>query len=648
MSSTHRPSHVYRADIDGLRAIAVMTVVFYHTEWSLFSGGFIGVDVFFVISGYLITALLLRQMDAGTFTFGTFYIRRVRRLFPALFVTMAASFITALFLYSPQHLERFGGETVYALFSISNFYFWAEAGYFDADAIVKPLLHTWSLSVEEQFYFVWPPFLAALFFLSWQRWLAVILVLIGILSLAAAQWVIQFDQSAVFYLMPFRMFEFAIGAGVVLLERYDFDRLAAITTSIIAVSLILVLSVVYTHDTLFPGIAALWPCLATGMLLHRGQQGPVRQMLSTRPFVFLGKISYSLYLVHWPIIVFYKYTAPGPMDAFEIIGVTVISIVLATLLHYLVEQPFRNPKQRWAGANLSGAQTGLVCVALAAMLVLPSATAWGSQGFPWRVPAEVREAVAGLEEKRLATWRYLRGTNPVGSRPFTRQVPRVLVIGDSHAKDLFNGFHLNRRHIQELEFRGLSIDDKCLYLLRDGAQPLEGMRPEAIRRCEDDINALPDLQLFKQADIIVFTARWEDDTVALIPDLKAYLDTHGKKLVLFDRVTEFGDVPTIIEAFGRIRGANAHIVGFIDPAVDAVNRTLHGTASSLGIPVGLKDPIMCVPNRERCDVFDGKGGFLYYDKHGHWSLDGARHFGFKIVKRGVLQELIAALDEPEA
>ena len=183
-TSTLAASAGYRPDIDGLRAIAVLVVVLFHFEVDAFAGGFVGVDVFFVISGFLITRLIRHDVDAGRFSFGVFYIRRVRRLFPALFVTIVVTFIAASVLFTPLHLERLGGSALHALLSVSNFYFWTESGYFDATSTVKPLLHFWSLSVEEQFYLVWPALLVALLTRTRSRVaLVVFIVAAGLASL---------------------------------------------------------------------------------------------------------------------------------------------------------------------------------------------------------------------------------------------------------------------------------------------------------------------------------------------------------------------------------------------------------------------------------------------------------------------------------
>ena len=229
----------YRSDIDGLRAIAVLAVLFFHLEIPYFGGGFVGVDIFFVISGFLITRLIKGEIDnTGSFDFKRFYVRRIRRLFPALFVTLLSTAIVSAFVFSPSHLERFGGALSSALLSVSNFYFWLESDYFDLSAILKPLLHTWSLSIEEQFYLIWP---VSLFFLIKlkKKWVAPFVLLFATLVSLYLNFVfadgnvqlinqyvpfledkINHGRSTIFFLMPFRIFEFAIGGLLVWMIQY--------------------------------------------------------------------------------------------------------------------------------------------------------------------------------------------------------------------------------------------------------------------------------------------------------------------------------------------------------------------------------------------------------------------------------------------
>ena len=215
----------YRPEIDGLRAIAVLGVLLFHAGFPAFSGGYAGVDVFFVISGYLITRTILTGIDAGQFSYVGFFVNRVRRLFPSFLATIGVSFLAGALLFSPPYLKRLGEAAITSVLCISNIYFWSEADYWDIESTFKPLLHTWSLSVEEQFYFVWPPLLILVSRAKCRRIIRIALVaIVGLTSLFFAGALSPDHPRATFYWMPWRAFEFMIGAAVIWLEIAEYAR----------------------------------------------------------------------------------------------------------------------------------------------------------------------------------------------------------------------------------------------------------------------------------------------------------------------------------------------------------------------------------------------------------------------------------------
>jgi peptidoglycan/LPS O-acetylase OafA/YrhL len=209
----------YRPDIDGLRALGVLAVLLYHADVTRVSGGYVGVDIFFFVSGFLITALVQRSVEQGTFSYGQFYARRARRLLPASLVTLGVTALVAMRLLAPDHLKSFGASLVMSAVSLSNVHFWTQSGYFDADAILKPLLHTWSLGVEEQFYLIWPAFIV-LVARRRERWgMPLAMVTAGALSLGACLYVMRDDVPAAFFLTPLRGWEFCVGGLAVWAQR---------------------------------------------------------------------------------------------------------------------------------------------------------------------------------------------------------------------------------------------------------------------------------------------------------------------------------------------------------------------------------------------------------------------------------------------
>jgi peptidoglycan/LPS O-acetylase OafA/YrhL len=360
------PKH-YRAEIDGLRAIAVLAVLFFHLRVSGFSGGFVGVDVFFVISGFLITCIVASDIEAGRFNLARFWSRRARRLLPALFTTLALSCIAAFLLFAPQHLESFAKSVTASTFGVSNILFWRETGYFDLAARTKPLLHSWSLSVEWQFYLVWP-ILLSVFLCRYPRRMLWLMLTTAMLSFClilafqngslwllsrtrAAEWIAD-GRATVFYNTPFRVFEFACGAALAWLPK---PRLAIVHELLVVLGLALIGSAILLLDSSSraPALNVLLPTLGAVMVLHADRSRWAGLILRNGPAIYLGRISYSLYLIHWPLIVFCEYGLLRTLQPVEAILVGLLSLVLAVLMFHCVEQPYRTGRSLTAPAKLA-------------------------------------------------------------------------------------------------------------------------------------------------------------------------------------------------------------------------------------------------------------------------------------------------------
>jgi peptidoglycan/LPS O-acetylase OafA/YrhL len=386
MRAYPRPALAYRAEVDGLRAVAVLSVVLFHARIGPFTGGFVGVDIFFVISGFLITQLIANETEQGRFSFARFYERRVRRLFPALFVTVCASLVAAAFLFLPFDFRSFGKSVVGVVMFVANIVYFRDTDYFDSPAEVKPLLHTWSLGVEEQFYIFFPILL--IWLLRKRRETAILGVGLGaILSLAASTIVLPVSTAAAFYLTPFRMWEFLVGSllalGTVPPLGTSLQRLVA---SALGLACILAACLLYTPTTPFPGVTALLPVIGAALIIHgeTGGRSFVGRLLASRPAVFTGKISYSLYLWHWPIIVFAGYYAIRELTTMESAALVVASFAVASLSWRFVERPFRKPRNA-APSRISFAlaATGIACAAVTGTFI------YLAQGIPGRFSPEV-------------------------------------------------------------------------------------------------------------------------------------------------------------------------------------------------------------------------------------------------------------------
>jgi peptidoglycan/LPS O-acetylase OafA/YrhL len=537
----------YRPDIDGLRALAVLLVLADHLQ-VLFPGGYVGVDVFFVISGYLITGTILPEIQADSFSVVAFYQRRVRRIFPALLAMLLVVTVVAYFALLPADLYQYARSLVAALSSVSNVTFWREAGYFDTSSLTKPLLHTWSLAVEEQFYFLFPLFLVAL-----QRWfpqrLRAATVVLAVMSLGVSVYGVARHPPAAYFLAPSRAWELLAGSllsqGVASPLRGRFGRNAA---AALGVLLILGSAVWFNATTPFPGWAAVLPCAGAGLVIAAGEAGGslVGSLLAWRPFVWTGLISYSLYLWHWPLIVFQHvgYLAAGPVRLPGVrpeLAVACLSFATAALSWRFVEQPLRRGRLRARRAVLfavNGCAVGALAVAGIVLL-----STHGAQGrFS---PQEQRVAsYAGLES--FIPFRV--GACFVGPDAAYKQFrpdeclaqhgdrPAILLAGDSHAAQLRAGFLAAYPEDDILQATAFgSKTEHCVPVLQSTDAGLPG--------CAAFYRFLfRDFLLKHPVRALVLGQRWTDQDLEPLGSTIAYLQGHGVAVVVVGPSIEF-DMP---------------------------------------------------------------------------------------------------------
>jgi peptidoglycan/LPS O-acetylase OafA/YrhL len=384
----------YRPEIDGLRAVAVVPVILFHAGIDAFGGGFVGVDVFFVISGYLITSIILAEQQEGTFSLLSFYERRARRILPALFLVMAASSLMAWLLFYPSDLEAFSRSVIATALFSSNFLFWHETGYFDTAAELKPLLHTWSLAVEEQYYILFPLFLMAMWRVAQSR-TALALLLLGVASLVLAEWGAHKHPEAAFFLLPFRLWELALGALAALYlsgRQPTFGlRLSQVGSG---VGLALILWAVFRFDknTPFPGFNALVPTVGAALIiLFATPSTLIGRLLSTRLLVGVGLISYSAYLWHQPLLAFSRYKSLTEPPVWAVLGICSLTFFLAYLCWRFIELPLRRRETYSRKAVFMMSATGITL-----------ATAFGMSGASSRGFED--RFVASLSDRQKAVW----------------------------------------------------------------------------------------------------------------------------------------------------------------------------------------------------------------------------------------------------
>lgn len=491
----------YRPDIDGLRAIAVLSILLFHAGVDGFDGGYVGVDVFFVISGFLITSIIVRELAGGGFSIAGFYERRVRRILPALVAAVVATLAAGLVFLTPAQLEDLGASALATSVFASNHYFLAGAGYFDGPSEAKPLLHSWSLAVEEQFYIVYPLLLAFL----WRRLpgrVAVAVATLALLSFVASLVVLPRWPDAAFYLFPLRAWELLIGALLALgIFPAPGPRLrlvaagAGILTILASVHLL-------TPETSFPGWAALGPTLGTALVIGSGTGAvtPVHRWLSVRALVYLGLISYSLYLWHWPVVVYAKQFLINEPTGWQVTAIIATSILLASLSWRFVEQPFRD-RSRFKGRKR------LFATAAAVVLVasLPAAAFVVSDGLPGRsTAADLGEVVAADPG-----WQHWKRCEELAEENRERpelcrlgaaeRTPTVLLWGDSHALSLASAVNL----------AAIARDKAGLMAVRTGCPPLIGIdRPGRTSCAEFNAAILDRLAAETGIGTVILAARW--------------------------------------------------------------------------------------------------------------------------------------------
>lgn len=535
----------YRSDIDGLRTLAVMPVLFYHAGMTLFSGGYVGVDIFFVISGYLITSIIVRELDEDRFTISNFYVRRVKRIFPALYFLLAFTFLLSFFTLMPVHFESFGKSVVSTVLFGSNILFWQESGYFDSQAETKPLLHTWSLGVEEQFYIFFPIMLMLIARYGGKKYVRYALTLF-IASFILCVWGTKTHPEAAFYLIPYRTWELMLGALIAL--KFFPKTEKPLHTNIMSGTglLLLCISIFYfSHDTSFPGYAALLPCVGTALIIM-SEGSFVNRVLSTKPVVWIGLLSYSLYLWHWPLFALRNYW--GNIDIPPLYKSNLFLILLtfafAAFSYYIVEKPLRVKKieNRKLFFRATYAVMFIGCLVGASAIV--------TNGIPQRIPEEAAKLAYTPNSKFKTKECYELSEDAIKAGKYcsmgdTESKPVFALWGDSHALALSDGLD---------KFAG---DNKAsgLFMSNSACPPLLGLagtdRAKADQCIKSNIAIADEIADNRKVENVVLVCRWMKytDSPQKLEDFRAALDRtldklkHKEVFFVLDNAEADFDVP---------------------------------------------------------------------------------------------------------
>lgn len=609
----------HRDDIEGLRAVAIIPIILFHSGISALSGGFVGVDIFFVISGYLITSIVLRDMTAGRFSLLGFYRRRMVRIFPALFAMLIIVLAFAMIILLPIEFERLAHSAMAATGFASNLYFWRTSDYFSPAAELMPLLHTWSLGVEEQFYIFYPFFLL-LVTRFWARGLRLLLPLAALASLGLGALVALHSPVAAFYLLPFRAWELLLGAMLAAGIFPQVTRQGGRAALALAGALLVVAAVFLVRaGAYFPVPLGLLPCIGTALLIGYGEGTPVGRLLEWAPLRWIGRISYSVYLWHWPIIALYRTETGISLDLKETALLVAASIAAGAASYYLVERPFMS-RFRDRGSSrriVAGGILAVVAGVAGVFLLNASASTWR------RIDPQVAQVAAYADYTDRPEYQYQFRRGPCFRGEAQSDIPfdpaqclaldavrrNVVILGDSYAAQFWRAFALRYP------------DRNVMQATASGCRPIIGTQGEL--RCREVVDrVLGPLLATRRIDTIVLAARWLEDEVGALPQTIRHIQRAGTRVVVIGPTVEYeGEFPSILGralARGEMNHVDAWIVRDRFALDERMARIVAPTGATYVSPIRL----MC--RAEHCLLRTGDGGPAQFD-YGHLTLAGSRY-----------------------
>jgi len=615
--SDQRSMAGYRADIDGLRALAVLPIVAFHLKYSWIGGGYVGVDIFFVISGYLIGGGILRQIREGRYSIADFYFRRFRRIAPALVVTLIGTTVAAWFLLLPNAFKDYAKSLVATSLFGSNIWFWHTIDYFNADAETHPLLHTWSLAVEEQFYILFP--LLMLFLRrSAMRTVHGVIIVLTLASLAASILLLKSQPAATFYLLHTRVWELLLGVIAVEIHSTLLGRSRVLQELLAWVGLALLGGSLFllTPQTPFPGLAALPACLGTAMLLVAGAHGkPIpSRLLALQPLTFFGLISYSLYLWHWPVIVLMLQGLPlAELDQGEKLGAFALSVALAWGQWRFIER-------RWRAPSIPPRTIFLASGASAVLLCAVGGAIYLSRGVPSRFDPSVVKVAALLREGKSNDFRS--GQCMVGPgyvfAQFDQRVclrqdparPNMLLLGDSHGAHLWSGLADRQPRLNVLQ----ATVSSC--------KPMVRRDPAEAPVCADLMRFMFDRYLpGRPVPWVLLAGNWNAGDAAQVGETIDWLRARGFKVVLAGPVVRYRmDLPLLV-AKGMVAGDPALAARFRRPDSGALDARYARLAARHGALYFSPYQALCGQGGD-CRTLDDKGLPVQFD-YGHLTRSGS-------------------------
>lgn len=614
--------NTYRSEIDGLRALAVLPVILFHAGLDWVPGGYVGVDVFFVISGFLITGILMRELEAGSFSVLTFYERRARRILPALFSVMAVTAGLGILFMLPYELRELAQSMIAVLSFVSNVFFWLEVNYFSTSAERLPLLHTWSLSVEEQFYIFFPLALW-LFWRFWRGGLIPAMFVVFLGSLLLAQLLVQRAPSPAFYLLPTRAWELLAGSlsAVYLLRSAQPGHVAGEILG--AAGLLSILySILFFHEgTPFPSLWTLVPVLGTvGVLIGASEHTFVGRFLSLKPAVFIGLISYSAYLWHQPLFAFARISAPDHHPSGHLmIGLAALSLVLAWVSWRFIEQPFRRKdgftrRQIFVHSGFGAAVLAGVASAFLFTQGLVQRFPEDQQAWLVRSPAEYGAYVSGAYAK-------------IENAPLSEARPNLVLVGDSFSQDFYNMVAENEA-FPDHAISAIYIPARCQLSFGFSWDETRALIQQKDREmCSRKRVTSTQQAIIQNADIVVFAFSWREWSAERMADVLRNLELReaqdvfviGSKRFLSRRQTlQIGEPSDIRVA------PSARVAG--------TTRILSAT-----LPKDVFVDTLAIACQGGCPLFTPDGALISHDGS-HLTREGARYIGDALMSTSPLAD----------
>ena len=603
--------------------MAIVPVVLFHAGVGLIPGGFTGVDVFFVISGYLITSIIVDEIEQDRFSVWAFYQRRALRILPAYLALIVGVLCVSWFTLFPDETRALGESVVAASLFVSNFHFWSVSDYFSPDLKFAPLLHTWTLAVEEQYYLFLPLFLLLIARYFKQRF-ALFLILATGGSFILNVFLVRMDESATFYLLPTRLWEFGLGSiaavtGLSAKGGAKFRVLAALAGLMLVTWGFLRLNEAST----FPGYNAIFPALGTMLLICFAQGTFVGRVLALRPLEWLGLISYSLYLWHWPVIVFWKLHINPVLDLWHTVAVIVISLILAVFSYRFVEAPFRARKFR----NLSALQVngvalvGLLLAAGSGVLMVRFADAWGDVPEPVQKVAAYVDYWSDVETHACFVHARTPGRaaayDPQRCLAIDANKTNWLLAGDSHLQHLLSAMESN---FSEVKFQiAAATGCKPLSSLRGSHYCAQVVRPALMEHVQTG-----------RVDGVLLSARWKFADVPALQQTVSYLLEHVDKVVILGPTPEYSaNFPRLLAR--TMRAESTDVSNYLVEEVLVLDEVMRGVDWQGGTYVSLVE-LLC---EKQCRVLT-KSGVPYVADYGHYTQAAAMEIAADLAAASIL------------